>query len=312
MSKRSMMILLGLLLTALIFTGCGGNGAAEVEEGEKEVEETGEVVEETTKMAEKFNYEIIGIDAGAEIMSTVEERVMTEYGLDEYELVDASEAAMIAEIESRGMVEEWVVAIGWTPHWKFPEYNLRFLEDPLGIFGEEENIKALGRAGLTEDMPEVAEVLSNFSLNDDQLGEMMMMIQEGEQGDREAMEAWAADHQELIESWIPEGADGEGATVQLLYNNWTCAIAKSNLMAYVLEEKMNYVVEKDMVDVAVLYESLASGDYDAMVSAWLPLTQSNYWANYGDKLEDLGNIYEGAKLGLVVPDYVTIDSIEEM
>ncbi len=75
---------------------------------------------------------------------------------------------------------------------------------------------------------------------------------------------------------------------------------------------MNYNVDMEMVDVAVLYESLSSGDYDAMTCAWLPLTQANYWENYGDRLEDLGNIYEGAMLGLVVPDYVDINSIEEM
>ncbi len=187
MNKKTSLLLIVLLITALLITGCGGNGGTD-DNGNGEVAEA-ETSQETMSIPEKFNNEIIGIDAGAEIMSTVEERVMVEYGLDEYELVDASEAAMIAEIESRAMVEEWVVAIGWTPHWKFPEYNLRFLEDPLGIFGEEENIKALGRAGLTEEMPEVAELLGNFSLNDDQLGEMMLMVQDGDRGDRQEMEA---------------------------------------------------------------------------------------------------------------------------
>lgn len=309
MIHKKHIVLIGLLITAIFIGGCAGDG-----NGDKEVDGNENQADVSTEesVAEKFNKEIIGIDAGAEIMSTVEEKVMVEYGLEDYNLVDSSEAAMIAEIESRAMTEEWVVAIGWTPHWKFPEYNLRFLEDPLGIFGEEESIKALGRAGITEDMPEVAEVLGNYSLNDDQLGEIMLLIQEGEQGDREAMESWAMDNQDLIQSWIPEGADGEGEMVRLLYNNWTCAIAKTNLIAHVLEVEMNYKVEMEMVDVAVLYESLASGDYDAMTCAWLPLTQSNYWDNYGDRLEDLGNIYEGAKLGLVVPDYVDINSIEEM
>ncbi len=309
-NKRNI-LLIGLLIAAVLIAGCAGNGNGNGEVSE-DPDGNGAEAPVEENIAEKFNNEIIGIDAGAEIMSTVEERVMVEYGLDDYDLVDSSEAAMIAEIESRGMTEEWIVAIGWTPHWKFPEYNLRFLEDPKGIFGEEENIKALGRAGITEDMPEVAEVLGNFSLNDDQLGEIMLLIQEGEMGDREAMTAWALDNEDLIQSWVPEGADGEGETVRLLYNNWTCAIAKTNLIAHVLEAEMNYEVEMEMVDVAVLYESLSSGDYDAMTCAWLPLTQSNYWDNYGDRLEDLGNIYEGAKLGLVVPDYVTINSIEEM
>ena len=39
---------------------------------------------------------------------------------------------------------------------------------------------------------------------------------------------------------------------------------------------------------------------------WLPVTHADYMEQYGDRLETLGTVYEHAKLGLVVPEYVTI------
>ncbi|ACB84600.1 glycine betaine ABC transporter substrate-binding protein [Natranaerobius thermophilus] len=296
MCKKLLVTLTILLLTASFAVGCDGGS-----------EEDGDA-----SVPERFDNEIVGIDSGAEIMGTVENEVMVEYGLDEYDLVESSEAGMITEIDSRVDDEEWVVGIGWTPHWKIPEYDMKFLEDPKGIFGEAENIKALSRAGFTDDMPEVSQTLQNFYLTEDQLGELMALVEDTDSNEREVVKEWAEDNQDVISEWVPEDPDGEGETVELLYNNWTDAIASTNLIAYVLEEEMNYEVEMEMVDVAFVFEGLASGDYDAMVCAWLPLTQANYWEEYGDDLEDLGPIFEGAKLGLVVPDYVEIDSIEEM
>ena len=57
---------------------------------------------------------------------------------------------------------------------------------------------------------------------------------------------------------------------------------------------------------------LASGEADAMVAAWLPATHAAYYEKYKDDFDDLGPNLEGAKIGLVVPSYVTIDSIEEI
>ncbi|OWZ83879.1 glycine betaine ABC transporter substrate-binding protein [Natranaerobius trueperi] len=261
---------------------------------------------------ERFDNEIIGIDAGAELMDTVEYEVMDVYDLDEYELIDSSEPAMIAQIESAVESEEWIVGIGWTPHWKFQKFGLKFLDDPENTFGDDENIEALGRMGLSNDMPEVTELLENYYLTDEELGELMQLVEDPGDSEREKIIGWAEENQETIHEWIPEDTDGKGEIVKLLYNNWTDAIATTNLIAYVLEQEMNYEVEMKMVDVAFVFQGLVSGDFDAMVCAWLPLTQASYWETYGDGLENYGPLYEGAELGLVVPDYVEVDSIEEM
>jgi glycine betaine/proline transport system substrate-binding protein len=47
------------------------------------------------------------------------------------------------------------------------------------------------------------------------------------------------------------------------------------------------------------------------LDAWLPNTK-DYWADYGDKLVVLGESFSEGTTGLVVPSYVTINSIEEL
>ena len=48
------------------------------------------------------------------------------------------------------------------------------------------------------------------------------------------------------------------------------------------------------------------------MDVWMPVTMEDYMKQYGDKLETIGDIYDSARIGLVVPDYVTINSIEEL
>ncbi|WP_319830099.1 glycine betaine ABC transporter substrate-binding protein [Bacillus solitudinis] len=49
-----------------------------------------------------------------------------------------------------------------------------------------------------------------------------------------------------------------------------------------------------------------------MVAAWLPGTHDAYYQDFKDDLVDLGPNLEGAKIGLVVPSYMDIDSVEDL
>lgn len=108
------------------------------------------------------------------------------------------------------------------------------------------------------------------------------------------------------------GEDKSKGTVKLAYVNWAEGIAMTHLAAVILEDKMGYDVDLTMADVAPVFTSVASGNTDAFLDVWLPITHEDYMETYGDKLVDLGVVYENALLGLVVPSYVEIDSIEEL
>ena len=101
-------------------------------------------------------------------------------------------------------------------------------------------------------------------------------------------------------------------TAQIAYVEWSCATASANVAKAVLEEKMGYKVELIPVSAAAMWQALATGDVDAITTAWLPTTHHHYYEKLKDKVENLGHNLVGTRIGLVVPTYVTIDSIDEM
>ncbi|OWZ82960.1 glycine betaine ABC transporter substrate-binding protein [Natranaerobius trueperi] len=148
-----------------------------------------------------LGWEITGIDEGAGVMERTTEAI-DEYGLD-FDLLPSSDAAMTVNLEDAYESEEPVIVTGWTPHWKFSEWDLKFLEDPKGVYGEAETLDGIAREGLEEDLPEVHQFLSNFYVDDDQLGEIMGMIADGED-EYEAARIWMEDNMDVVEDWIPE------------------------------------------------------------------------------------------------------------
>lgn len=118
------------------------------------------------------------------------------------------------------------------------------------------------------------------------------------------------------DSAAPNGGDSpdnsEKKVIELGYVQWACASANSHMVKALLEEKFDVEVNLRDMDAGLLWQSVATGDIDFMVTAWLPSTHAAYYEELQDQLVDLGPLYEGARIGLVVPEYVTIDSIEEM
>ncbi|MCK6079649.1 glycine betaine ABC transporter substrate-binding protein [Microbacterium sp. EYE_5] len=110
-----------------------------------------------------------------------------------------------------------------------------------------------------------------------------------------------------------EGGDGDLGTITLGFlPSWTDGLST----AYLLEdqlEKIGYTVEmQELTEAGPLYAGLAQGDVDIYPSAWPELTHKSYMEKYGDQIEDLGAYYGNAKLTIAVPEYVDIDSIEDL
>ena len=107
-------------------------------------------------------------------------------------------------------------------------------------------------------------------------------------------------------------ADKAGKTIKIVYVDWDCAIASSNLVKAVLEDKFGYRVELLPVSQETMWARIASGEADAMVAAWLPDTHAEMYAKVKSRVDVLGKLVDGARLGLAVPDYVPLRSIDEL
>ncbi|MBS4539246.1 glycine betaine ABC transporter substrate-binding protein [Clostridium sp. D2Q-11] len=159
-------------------------------------------IEELNENKDQFEGKIVGIGSGAGIMKATENAI-EEYDLD-YELMESSGPVMTAELASSIDNEEPVIVTGWKPHWKFARYDLKFLEDSKKIYGESENIHTIARKGLKEDMPEVAQFLENFNMNDQELGSLMGQIADSDKEPTEIAKKWMNENEDLVNSWLPE------------------------------------------------------------------------------------------------------------
>lgn len=101
--------------------------------------------------------------------------------------------------------------------------------------------------------------------------------------------------------------------VSIFYPNWSEGVAFTFLAKAALESH-DYEVTLTNLAPGLIYGELSKDDSkgDVFLDAWLPNTHKDYWADYGDKLVVLGEAFSEGTTGLVVPTYVTINSIEEL
>lgn len=159
-------------------------------------------IEQLNANKEKFGGEIIGIDAGAGIMHATD-MTIEKYNLD-YKLLESSGPAMTAVLKRAIDEHQWIVVTGWTPHWMFTRFKLKFLEDPKGIFGKAETITAIARKGFGEQHPFVAKLIENIHLSTEEISSLLDDVSQNEYNEKEGAEKWVKEHQELVDSWIPQ------------------------------------------------------------------------------------------------------------
>jgi glycine betaine/proline transport system substrate-binding protein len=148
---------------------------------------------------EQLDGTITGIDPGAGLTRLSKEAIET-YGLEGYELQISSGAGMTAALERAVNRDEWIVVTGWSPHWKFGAYDLRYLEDPEGVLGSYERVHAMAREGFYQENPEAALFLARMHLDLDELQAAMFQAQETSYD--EAVDEFIANNGDLIDYWI--------------------------------------------------------------------------------------------------------------
>jgi glycine betaine/proline transport system substrate-binding protein len=156
-----------------------------------------------------FDGKIVGIDSGAGIMRRTDKAIEA-YELD-YNLMASSGPAMTTSLKSAIEGRDPIVVTGWRPHWMFARWELKFLKDPKGVYGQEENLHTITRRGLAQDMPLLVDFLKNFKLNDRQLGGLMGAINESQGNPAQAAREWMDDHQSLVQSWLPREIRQKGS-----------------------------------------------------------------------------------------------------
>ncbi|HZK17844.1 MAG TPA: glycine betaine ABC transporter substrate-binding protein [Clostridia bacterium] len=156
-------------------------------------------IEEMNDVADNFNNEITGIEAGAGVMQATEDTIEV-YDLD-YDLVASSSAGMAAALGKAIDEDKWIAVTGWSPHWKFARWDLKYLDDPEGTFGGEEYIATIARNNLEEEKPEVYELLTKFNWTPDDMHSVMLDIADG-MSEEDAASKWVEANIDQVNEWI--------------------------------------------------------------------------------------------------------------
>ncbi|MDQ0173509.1 glycine betaine ABC transporter substrate-binding protein [Paenibacillus tundrae] len=267
--------------------------------------------ENKPSVGKQVNYKITGSDPGSGLMRLTAQ-AMEDYDLSNWTLMESSAAGMTAQLDRAYKNKEPIVFVAWSPHWMFNTYDLKYLDDPKLTYGEPEEIHTIARLGLKKDHPVAYEFLDRFNWTSDDMGEVMVDIQDGMEPE-EAAAKWVNGHEGKVQEWIEGLTPVKGDSFILSYVAWDSELASTNVVRYVLEEKLGYRAKALQVEIGPMWLGVANGDVDAIVAAWLPVTHSDYWEQYGERLDDLGANMVNVKSGLAVPSYMEdVNSIEDL
>lgn len=303
MSRNIKLLFFGVM-TIFVLAACGSNDDSE-EQGASDLDEG-------ANYGEEVGYTITGIEPGAGISVTTEKAIEEYDNLKDWSVELSSTGAMMSELEKKIEAEEPIVITGWNPHWMFAKYpDMKYLEDPKEVYGGEETINSLARIGLEEDKPEVYKVVDQFAWEVEDMEDIMYESEQTGQDVEEVAKQWVEDNEDKVSAWFEGVEDSNGEEVELVATPWDSELASAGVLKEAMEQR-GFDVTVTPVDVAVVFESVANGDADASLAAWLPATHKDFYEKHQDDLIDLGPNLSGAKIGLTVPEYMDIDSIEDL
>lgn len=141
---------------------------------------------------------IVGIDAGSGVMLKTDQAIK-DYGLD-FKLQASSGAAMTTALGKAEAKQESIVVTGWIPHWMFAKWKLRFLDDPKGVYGAAEHVDNVVSKDLETKAPTVTAFLKKFNWTSEEIGSVMLDIQNGAKP-AAAAEKWVKAHPDRVKEW---------------------------------------------------------------------------------------------------------------
>lgn len=164
-------------------------------------------IQSLTELADNFDAfdnRIVGIDPGAGLTRITKESVIPTYGLPDDALIESSTAAMITELRGAVSRGDNIVVTLWQPHWAYDAFPIRNLEDPENALGDPEEIHSFARPGFSDEFPEVAEWVSNWTFTAEDLHSLENVIfnengAESPDEYEESVQQWLQDNPGMLE-----------------------------------------------------------------------------------------------------------------
>ena len=149
--------------------------------------------------ADLFGNRIVGIEAGAGLTSTVSDKVIPGYGLQNMDFITSSTPAMLAELKSKTSKGENVAVTLWRPQWAYDAFPIKDLLDPKNTLGDAESIHSLASTSFATDYPTLTGWIKKFALPSDLLFSL--------ENDMYNVDGSIDDYTPIVDKWIANNQD---------------------------------------------------------------------------------------------------------
>ena len=158
------------------------------------------------RFKDQLDGKLYGIEAGSSANTTISEMITNDkFGLKDFELVESSEQAMLAQVERAARGGDAIVFFGWRPHPMNVHIEMEYLTDGDDVFGPNDGAATVltnTRPGYAEECPNVGKFLSNLAFSVEAENLMMSYILDEGMSAREAAEKWLKNNPDVLDRWL--------------------------------------------------------------------------------------------------------------
>ncbi|QBI53625.1 ABC transporter substrate-binding protein [Streptomonospora litoralis] len=164
--------------------------------------------------AQKFNREFLGIEPGTPGNNSIQEAIDADaYGLGDWNLVESSTPAMLAEVDKRTQDEQPVVFLAWAPHWMNIEWDLVYLDDPEEAWPGAGEVRSVSREGFKDDNPNAARFLSRIEVDRETASDWVYQVSQEDRSPADVAREWISQNPDRVGEWLKgvETVEGDPA-----------------------------------------------------------------------------------------------------
>ena len=158
-------------------------------------------VNSISDLSNQANKTITGIEPGAGVTAAAKKTLKAYSNLNDWQLSTSSSGAMTVALDKAIKQHQEIVITGWSPHWMFAKYKLKYLADSKHTMGRSENIHTIVKKNLKTDNPKAYRILKKFTWTKEDMESVMLDINNG-MSPQKAAQKWIKAHPKQVKAWV--------------------------------------------------------------------------------------------------------------
>lgn len=156
------------------------------------------------KYATKFNHKMYVGPTGWASEKTMSKAIKNDiYNLGDWETKNSTQGALMAQIKKSINKKDWILFIGWKPHWINYMFDLKYLKDPENLWeSPESRVDTLARQGLKKNRPQIYKFFTQFKIGAEPCNEWIYKIGREQKKPHQVAQTWVAENISTVEKWL--------------------------------------------------------------------------------------------------------------